>query len=453
MMFPSVSSINETPIDDTIDRYFDCRGLFMLKVVQNTASTTTFVDQPTHFQGWALVRTSPKNPWQTLAVPFTVGSHADNDIFVNAPTMRALSKVIASHNGQLISIDAGTHDIVNLQDLKKFGIECVGPFQENPESISPLKRNALSLLNKESHLYASKYPAFVRKFLPRAQKTRLALLSAAGSALLATTMYSAMQEPERIDLSRHPIALTTGNIARLNIGSAQITDPYAQGATFQIQGLKEVELGQSYVLTAGLSGLDMADELQFSINGHLIYQSPAKQACLDNICSIDIPVETQLLMGEGSNVQLVVKHTHPQSSYAIKSLFLRKMEQASDEEKELAKQLMASADRYYEERQLLTKNIKNAKDAIEELERILGTRTGLDEIKPRFAVSKGKIDQFFNDTSKDLQFKMQKALKLNQFRSAIGIVQEMLKLYPDPATKQNMMLVAQLKQLEAQVNK
>ena len=73
--------------------------------------------------GWALVRTSAKDPWQSLKVPFTIGHHTDNDIFVNAPSMRAISRVVLVHEGSLAAVDAQTLDLAPMKDLKLFGIE------------------------------------------------------------------------------------------------------------------------------------------------------------------------------------------------------------------------------------------------------------------------------------------------------------------------------------------
>lgn len=419
----------------------------MLKLVQQP----NMQPRQSFHQGWALIRTSQKDPWHPIEVPFTVGSHADNDVFVNAPTMRALSKVVVIHDGHLTSVDAGTHDVVEIADLKKFGIECVGPFQEHPSQISRLKHSILRVLHNESMLYQVRYPAILKKFLPKEQRRRVVALACSAVLTLGAALTVLTAEPDVLDYSQRPIPLTVGHITRVDIGSAKPTDPYSKGSLFKIQGLKDVELSQTYVLSVGLTGLDREDEIQLNLNGHMVFQSPAKQSCLDNVCNFDIPINTQLLIGDASQQTLELKHHAIDSSYGVRSVFLRKMEAASDEERELARQLMASADRYFDERQLLVKNIKNAKDAIEELDRILGTRTGLDDIKPHFIISKSKIDQSFNETSRDLQFKLQKAMKLNQYRPAMQVIDDMLKLYPDPASKQNMMLTAQMKKLEGLV--
>ncbi len=418
-------------------------GKYMLKIVETNTENTAA--QPAQ-QGWALARTSQKETWRALAVPFTIGSHPDNDIYVNAPTMRALSKIVVVSEGQMIAIDSQTHEQSSLQDLLIFGIECLGPFKDNPENLSGLSRNLNLFLNKENFHYHGTYPKLLKKYLPKSQNLRLPVMAAA--ALFSVLTFTSVNfAPEEIqDLSATPLPVAMGNIVSVNVGAQKPTDPYANGVSFVIPVADAIAPSDQYVLTLSLQGLDLANELTVSLNDRVIAEPSAQQQCIDTVCAREIPVSVDQMI-VGSNV-LKIKHNAPQSSYKIQSVFFRKMEAATDEEKELANQLLSSSERYFEERHLMVKNIKNAKDAVEEAENILSTRTGLDSLKSKLTITKKKVNDAFEETSKDLRFKFQKELKLGRNRPAITLLEDLIKLYPDPASKQNLMLNAQLKKLQ-----
>ena len=63
--------------------------------IDNARKAPRLADLPD--QGWAMVRTSSKGKWSNLRLPLTVGYHQDNEVFVNAPTMRPISKVVFSN--------------------------------------------------------------------------------------------------------------------------------------------------------------------------------------------------------------------------------------------------------------------------------------------------------------------------------------------------------------------
>lgn len=415
----------------------------MLKIVESEQGTQ---QKALPFQGWALVRVSQKESWKSLKVPFTIGSHADNDIFVNAPTMRALSKIIVASNGQLVSVDSSSHETTSLQDLMVFGIEALGPFDQDPQNMKPWKRSLKLMSNKESNWYSSLQMPLLKKLLPRQQSLRLMTLTSLVTFMIGVLSTGGLSSNEIEDLSLTPISATAGNIVNVQVSSASQKDPYAKGATFVVQGIGNVDHSAQYILTLNLNGLDVANEISILLNEKVIGETTASLQCIDSFCSREFPIDAAWIKDGDNTIQL--KHNAEASAYSVRSLFFRKMESASEEEKELAVQLIASAERYFEERHLLVKNIRNARDAIEEVERIISTRTGLDASKSKFVVAKKKVMDAFIETSKDLQFKLQKELKLGHSKQAIQIVEDMLKLYPDPTTKQNMSLTSQLKNLQ-----
>jgi hypothetical protein len=419
----------------------------MLKVLKNSDNALTVpetADSPVS-DSWVLVRTSSKNNWTSLKLPITIGHSTENDIFVNAPTMNPISKVIINNQSALKIVDVQTLLVHDPSSLKIFGISVSGPFCENPEQMS-LPRRTLSLVQSHEANLNYKVSKKLGKLnvLPQAQLGRF-LMYACAVAFLTLGLNTVLFDTKTgKDLSQQPISLSAGNVRQLNIKSTSERDPYARGAAFKFK-IKDITPDDPYVLTMTLSGLDIAEELSLKVNGNPIGTTPALIACVDVYCQRDFAVDARkLVLGDNT---ISIDHTAVDSPYEIRNVFFRKMESATADDIEHMNHLLASAERYYEERHLMIQNIKTAKDSILEIEQQLMTKIGADSIKPKFNVAKAKILDAFNEISKDLQFKLQKELKLGQNKAAISSIDNLLKLYPDPASKQNSMLLGQKKSL------
>lgn len=413
----------------------------MLKILKTNDADTLRLNT----KSWVLVRTSAKSAWTGLKLPLTIGHHVDNDIFVNAPTMRHVSKILINAGGVLTLIDAQSNTPTEMKQLKLFGVEAMGPFQNDPKQLSFVQKQIQLLRSRELLAYTSRYPSFLTKILPRSQNLRVATVITA-SIVFMTAMSSAFQgEPTIEDLSKSPKIAQMGNITNINVESKNARDAYAKGATIVFKTLEKSSTSQ-YALSLTMSGLDLNNELNILINDKLIAQTQASLSCSDATCTKDYAVNPDIL-SESSNT-LTIVHNNPDSSYAVKKVFFRAMEPATDEEKETIQQLLLSAERYFEERQLLVQNIKNSLDAINEVQNLLDTRTGLDQIRSRVAVDRKKIQTAFSATSKDLQFKFEKELQLGHNKNAIAVLGDLLKLYPDPTSKQYLMLSEQRKMLQ-----
>lgn len=418
----------------------------MLKVIrqEKDRSEASSADAITH-QGFALVRTSQKDKWTSMQLPFAIGSQTDSDIVVNAPTMRGVSKIVAVRDGAIVLVDAQTQEVTTLVDLKLFGIEIVGPFLEDPSQLSGVRRALRLSLNRENQLFKTKYPSFMRRILPQKQSIRVSVMAVACFALIGSYAMMPDNSEEFVDLSRQVIAAKQGNIVNLGLKSAGKKSPYSKGATIAFS-TGEATSSKEYVLTLNLAGLDLNNEIAIEFNDKFIGATQAQLKCVDAYCALDYPIPFEIVKSESNTVRVI--HNAPESSYEIKNIFFRSMEAATPEEIELLQQLLTSANRYHEERFLLVQNIRNARDAVEEIERLLLARTGVDAIKPKFALTKAKVMTAFQDISSDLQFRLQKELKLNHHKLALEITNDMLKLYPDPTSKQYGMLIQQKKKLE-----
>lgn len=417
----------------------------MLKVIRQEKETSSVDAVPA--QGFALVRTSQKAKWTAMQLPFAIGSQTDSDVVVNAPTMRGVSKIAAVRDGMIVLVDAQSQEVSTLLDLKLFGIEIVGPFAEDPSHLSAFRRSLRLGLNLENQMFKTKYPSFMRRVLPVHQSKRIPLMAAAFVGAIGLFMALPDSSTESVDLSRQVIAAKQGNIIQLGIKSSGSKSPYAKGATI---GFGAMDLSHAkdkeHVLTLNVSGLDLANELGIEMNGKFIGSTAAQLNCVDAYCALDYPISTDILKAENNVVQII--HQSTESSYELKNIFFRTMEPATSEEMELIRQLLVSAERYHEERFLLVQNIRNARDAVDEIERLLIARTGVEDLKPKFSITKAKVLKSFQDISSDLQFKVQKELKLNHHKAALDIVNDMLKLYPDRTSKQYAMLMQQKKKLE-----
>jgi hypothetical protein len=141
------------------------------------------------------------------------------------------------------------------------------------------------------------------------------------------------------DLSTRPIAAKLNDVLDLKINSDTANDPYSKGFTLSFEGVDGAP-SKEYVLTVVASGLDVANEFSIELGGQHIADTQASIQCADAICSKDFPVAATV-MGEGS-FKLVFKHQQPSSPFFVKSIFLRGMEPATDEDRERVSQLMVS---------------------------------------------------------------------------------------------------------------
>lgn len=414
----------------------------MLKIVRKDSVSARVVTTPTN--EWLMLRTSSKARWSHMRLPLTIGYHRDNDVFVNAPTMREVSRILCANGGELVAINAGDHTPADIAELKVFGIEIVGPFSQNPAELSKLSIAFKSLLLKEASAYSNRYPEALRKILPRPQMKRLGSIALA--AILALfAMNADFSSNEMQDFSHQPLSATMGNIKELGVKSESSSSPYAKGVTVNFAGKSE-STSKRFVLTLGVSGMDVANELTIQLNGKVVGEISAQLSCVDAACVREFAIDPALLQPNG-NV-LFIRHNAPESSYRINNVFFRAMEPATPEDQELVTQLLASAERFFEERHLLTQNIHNASEAMAEIDRLLATRTGLEAIVPRVTITRKKVTQAFKETSDDLLFKLQKELKLGHGKPAIALINDLLKLYPDPTSRQYVMLAQQRKKLQ-----
>ena len=419
----------------------DGLGDAMLKVVKKTKSSRPIDLEE---KGWVLLRTSKKSEWISLRLPFTVGAHTDNDIFVNAPTMRQISRIGLEKCGEVVFVDAQTMEPSTNADLAALGIEFVGVFDEDPLQMSLVQRHIKRILLKEASFFRS-IPLRYKQVLPQRQLVRVGVICGLGVLSFVGLMTQGDGGASVEDLSTRPIAAKLNDVLDLKINSDTANDPYSKGFTLSFEGVDGAP-SKEYVLTVVASGLDVANEFSIELGGQHIADTQASIQCADAICSKDFPVAATV-MGEGS-FKLVFKHQQPSSPFFVKSVFLRGMEPATDEDRERVSQLMVSAERYFDERHLLVQNIRSSLDSINEIESILSSRSGIEPLKARFGVAKSKIVAAFKETSSDYQFRLQKELKLGHSKVAIGLVNEMLKLYPDPTSKQFLMLVEQRKRLQ-----
>lgn len=398
----------------------------------------------TESDGWVLVRTGKRAPWRSLQVPFTVGAHIDNDVFVNAPTMRQISKIAVVDQGFVVFVDAQTMNPVDGSDLKAIGIDVVGVFNHDPQNVGLVGRFAKKIQCREDAAFRS-LPSRYRRFFPRKQSLRFGFLACFGlmfSAFLASNSPDGMGVQ---DLSSTPILASVNNVADLKIKSEGVNSPYSKGFMLEFDATAKSP-SADYVLTVSATGLDVADEFTILINEKVIGSTQASISCADSICLRDFPVSADLLAG--GPFKMTFRHNDAASSYFIKSVFLRGMEPATEEDREMVTQLLVSAERHYDERHLLVQNIRSALDAIQSVEDILATKQGLAPIKARFNVSKAKISAAFKETSSDYQFRLQKELKLGHNKVALGLVNDLMKLYPDPTSRQYLMLLEQRKVLQ-----
>lgn len=397
-----------------------------------------------------MVRTSGRGAWTPLELPLTIGSDLASDIVVNAQTMRSVSKVIAPHAGTLALVDLATQRIDAVSELRVFGIDVVGPFSENPREISKIKFNWRRFLAWEANYYLAGASGFLRRFLPPRQSRRLGLALILALGLLAFFVFAPEPEDKAPDLSGVPLPAEHGSVANLAVQSSGINAAYAKGASVRFSPAPSGQAGQ-YLLTLTLSGLDLADELRIVFNGKDLGATSPMLGCIDEFCSLDFRIEPELLKPGGNMLNLV--HQKPASAYALKNVFFRTMEPATAEELERIKQLLLAAERFHDERFLLVQNIRSAQDAIDEAGRLMTTRTGTDDLKPRFQLTKEKVTKAFQDISADLQFKIQKELKLNHQKQALGLINDLLRLYPGPGSKQNSFLSEHKRRLEKALQK
>ena len=411
--------------------------------IDNARKAPRLADLPD--QGWAMVRTSSKGKWSNLRLPLTVGYHQDNEVFVNAPTMRPISKVVFSNFGVLTAVNTADNSFAKIADLKPFGVEIVGPFSRDPAALTAVARITQRVFLGEAAAYGHRYPEALRRMLPRRQTTRLATLAlAAVLGILALNADFSLDEVNT-DRSKTPIRVATGNIVELKIASDGPSSPYANGVTLQFSA-EPAASARPVVLTLGLSGLDMANEITLEISGKQIGAASAQLNCIDAPCTRDFSIDSKLLAASGSVI--VIHHNPPASGYRLNHVFLRAMEPATPEDRETVSQLLTSAERFFEERHLLVQNIRNASEAAAEADRILATRTGLEALAPRASVLGTKIADSFKEISAELLFRLQKELRLGHAKAAVGLCNDLLKLYPDPASRQYGMLVAQRKKLQ-----
>jgi hypothetical protein len=422
----------------------------MSKLVKLSVASTLSTSNPSSPNsdvnlGWALVRTNPKSKFTALKLPIAIGSTVDSDIIINAPTLRPVSKIVASQNGILVMTDVQTLAVDETWDLDLFGVEIHGPFAGNPLLMPGHKRHLEWMLATERKAFKIKYPSFFQKYLPKNQLRRLALIGGSAFFALGALAFSPETVQEIPDLSKASIAVKSGNVTDLSIKTPAGLSAYASGVTLSLDPTAHAK-EDHYVLSLAMSGLDIEKEFSIYFNSKLIGTTHAHLKCIDSICNFDYPVAGDLLDSAGDTVTLT--HASPGSSYVLKSVFFRNMVPANSEEIEIVTQLLAASARFFEDKELLIQNIRLAKEALAEAEGILTTRTGLADLEAKFVIAKRQVTDQFNSKAKDLQTRCEMDMQLGRNKEALLLINDLLKLYPNQTTHQYNTLVKMRKSLQ-----
>lgn len=378
---------------------------------------------------WALVRTSSKDQWSALRMPFSIGYHSDNDVFVNAPSMRQISKIVTEHQGRVLVVDAQNQSSHSIDTLNIFGIQIQGPYSARPDTLAMPIKAWETFKGLESEWIDRRFAAKWKKWLPKTTELRLLVSSLAivGISTVGMGQFDG-SKTVIVDQSDLAISVQAGSVHQLNIQSMNSSSPNAKGALFEIKDAKS-EYAQRYVLTLNLAGLDLTRELEIYVNDSFIGHTTPSLTCIEKYCERDFVVNADILK-DGTNL-LRIKHSDERSSWGLKHVFFRGLEPATLEEIELGNQLLSSIERFYDERHLTVKNLRSGVDASKQLEHLIDTRTGMESLSPRLHVVNTKLLKAFEETSGDLQFKLQKSLKLGSKVQAKAIVDQLMQLYPE----------------------
>ncbi len=395
--------------------------------------------------GWALVRTNQKSKFTALRLPIAIGSTVDSDIIINAPTLRPVSKIVASQNGTLVMTDVQTLVVSETSGLDLFGVEIYGPFASNPLLMPGHKRQLEWMLATERKAFKIKYPSFFKKYLPKNQLRRLALLGGSAFFAFGALAFSPDTVQQIPDLSKELIAVKSGDVVELSIKTPAGLSAYAGGVTLSLDPTPHAK-EDHYVLSLAMSGLDVEKEFSIYFNSKLIGITPADLKCSDSICNLDYPVSGDLLDAAGDTVTLT--HASPGSSYVLKSVFFRNMVPANSEEIEIVKQLLAASARFYEDKELLIQNIRLAKEALAEAEGIVTTRTGLADLEEKLVIAKRQVTDVFKSKAKDLQTRCEMNMQLGRNKEALVLIDDLVKLYPNQASSQYNTLIKIRKSLQ-----
>lgn len=387
-----------------------------------------------HSDAYIVVKVKKGRLRRRVPLPVFIGNSGACDVVVNSEALAPISYVIRHHDRMLRCTNIKTGVEATISSLEQFGLKISGPFPW--PHFSP--KNFWRKIGMEPwRRYVMECAASAEAFYPLLLSAALLLFC----GLVGSGAYCYYHTKDHSEDIRHlGWDVMSGDL----IGASPRRFGYEKGATFMFE-LPKGGIKDHVLLSFVTTGINYPQELRMTLNEHQIFVSDVESGCVAAECEKQVHIPMNLLRG-GANVLKII-HRPIESGYMVRGIHVRKVPPLTEMEREHVRVWLILAQRLYDERGVVPENLVNAKHHVAKALHLLGNRIGDSALLNKGRVLAQEIDQEFKDQARQLWSSAQVQIRLQRFDSAAKPLQILLKMYPDPTTKEHQEVKERLQQL------
>ncbi len=395
---------------------------------------------------YALIHNKMAGQTQRIPLPAMVGSDERCDIIINAAAVRAFAYQIDTDGKslQLTKVDTGaTADATVLQ---RFGLQLAGPLPAKNQQLQP-KSPWREGLAKEG-MWFDRLPDTIALltggFLQ--QKWRFATWLTC-LALIFILMVE-RDVTKAVDLSEQPIAISVDEVSSQIIGYTVARQGYERGTTLAIE-MREQDAAFDQLISFQAAKLDVGGEVKFTFRDQTLVRSEPMPNCMKKFCPVTFRVPAGTFEA-GQNL-IRIEHDPDAGFYILGQLLVRPLPQISAEEIKRVERWEATANRAYNERDIVPKNLVHARRDLDQALDFLARRAGADDLRARLEAFRTEAEAAFANEVADRWARVDVNMKLKKYDIAEFHLGTLMDLHPDTSTAEHREIqnrLAELKELK-----
>ena len=391
---------------------------------------------------YAIVHQCLTGQTHRVPLPFVVGGSEWCDIIVNSDAVADQAYRVMTDGNSLNCQHVQSGEAIDLDKLTRLGLQVTGPLTASDASLSRVAKIADSLARER--LWFARLPTYLSApalgFLP--QKIRFATWAAA--IALFGLASSDNQANAHLDLSKRPIEIVQDKVSSDVIGWTIKRRGYEKGATVVVR-LDDDAASKSHLVSFRAAKFDVGGEVKFRVGDQTVYESPAMPNCIKKFCPVSFRVPAGVFRAGRNTVQIT--HDEQADFYIIGNLLIRSLPPIKPAEIKRVERWEELANRAYNERDIVPKNLVEVKRGLDQALDFLDRRAGADDLRARITAFREEAESAFAKEVADRWARVEVNQKLKKIDIAEFHLKTLMELHPDTSSAQHRLIQKRLKSL------
>jgi len=202
----------------------------------------------------------------------------------------------------------------------------------------------------------------------------------------------------------------------------------------------------THALAFEAMGLDHAGEIKIQINGQEVFVSELDPSCLRVFCPRDITLPAGLLQPGVNQMQII--HQPTVSDYLVRSVSVRRLVTVGPDQLQRAVELLSAARRRFEDRLVSADNLFAARRVLEEASQIVHVGDEAAGLRAEIHALRELVDKDLLRQAEELVRRVERNERLGHQDDLRRDLQMLLRIHPDPASRENMSIQKRLLKLK-----